>query len=330
MPDAPNTSPTVPNSFARPPRIASEFLERYNQGSQQEQQPQTPRVESQHVDAGGPRRSSSEDYFNRQFNEQQYQQPQPQQPQYSPSAYELANERQISQQLAQERDLLQQQVAQQNQVIQQLAQQNQQWAAQQSQATFEDQLLQDPDMQQLETLDPEDARRIARATARAFGPRVDALQNELVQQRQAHAQQLQYYQQREADKEHKAWANAVVAAHPDFVDLYKDPEFLKFLQGRDGYNRFSRDQMATAEFNAGNTAYVIDMIDRFKRGHPNSQYITSPAPVQVAGQAVRTAGPTGRGGGESLAELNSLMQTRQISQDEYRERLKAWRAANSR
>lgn len=321
------SQPTVSKAFAEKPRVASDFYERYTQSAAGQSagaaSSGAPSMESQHVEQGSSHRAQPS-VLDHPYQVPQYapvyQQPPVQAPQYE------SEDRVLARQLAQERNALVQTVQQQQQQLAELMEKERS-------ASLEDQLMQSEEMRELETVDPEDARRLVKASAKAMSSRVNQLENELARQRQLTEQSIQYIQRKEQDAEKRQWAKDVVSVHPDFMDLYNDPAFLEYLRGRDGYNRFTRDELATAEFNAGNTAYVIDMIDRFKRGRPNVGHVASVAPVQTAGAAYANTSQKAAPVNYTLSDLNSLMQTRQISQDEYRKRLDAlrgaWRAANS-
>ena len=95
---------------------------------------------------------------------------------------------------------------------------------------------------------------------------------------------------------------------------------------RDGYSSKTREQIATEEFYAGNTAYVVDLLNRFKGTLPKPQDIQQVPPVQVAGNTVMPEQPMIQPQ-FTLAELNSLMQTRRISPEQYRAELNKLRQA---
>lgn len=329
MPDG-VTDTQVPSSFAQPPRIASTFRERYNNSQQAAQQP----VESRHVQQGAAHPAQPNNPLDQPFVEpssqpvqigpDNTQQPAPQPSQYGTQQpvypqYDL--DPRVVRSLAAERDALRQQLAQYQDM-------ERAFARQEADARLADQLSNAPELSELESVDPEDARRIAHAASRAMQSRVDELQSELEAQRAANRQSWASLQQHERARAEERAARQVLEAHPDFFDLYKSsPAFLEFLRGHDGYSSKTRDQQAMEEFYNGNTAYVIDLVNRFK-GQQHMQP-TSVAPVQVAGAATQRSTQRAPAVNYTLSDLNNLMQTRQITQDEYRERLKALRAANS-
>lgn len=320
---------SIPASFANPPRMAAVFRDRYND-SAAAQQP----VESQHVTQGSAPLQQDPNPLDKPYVEPvsqpvqigpesgqppaQPQQSSVQQPVYP--QYELDNR--ALKELAAERDALRYQLSQYQEA-------QKQWERQNAEARLMSQLDESPELRDLDSVDPEDARRIAYAASRVMQSRVDDMQKELDAQRAAAQQGWAAWQQNERAKAEELAAKQVLAAHPDFFDLYKNSTaFTDFLQGHDGYSSKTRDQQAMEEFYAGNTAYVIDLVDRFKGIQRQHTQPTSVAPVQVAGAAVSQQ-PRQTQVSYTLADLNNLMQTRQISQDEYREKLKAWRAANS-
>lgn len=326
-----NTS-TVPSSFAAPPRVASQFRDRFLQSEAgQEAQPTNatppstpPVVESNHVAAPG---SASGPLQPNPLEQPFVDQPQPGVPQTPPAAPAQPQpgvDPSLVRQLAQERDALWQQVNQ-------LASERQAWLQQQQQQSVADRLMQAPELQELESVDPEDARRIASAAISGASSQFTQLQQELNALRAEQQRSVQEMYARERAQFDKRNADAVLQQHPDFFDLYQNSaEFRQFLNGRDGYSSKTREQMATEEFYAGNPAFVVDLMNRFKAGRPNVQNAASVAPVQVAGAATAAPAQDVAAPSYTLSDLNNLMQTRQISQDQYREMLKELRAANSR
>ena len=179
----------------------------------------------------------------------------------------------------------------------------------------------------LETVDPADARRIAVMTARMLKQPIDSVAAEVKAQRENiernRVEALNATQQAQIAR----YAGEILQVHPDFYILFNDPAFLQYLQEPDGLSSRSRDQAATQEFYAGNTRYVIDIVDKFKQNRPDNGKVTTVPPVQVAGGAATPATSSADKPTLTLAELNSLYQMRRISPDEYRTRLKELRAA---
>lgn len=323
---------TVPSSFATPPNVANQFRERFMQSEaaqaagqstqtpgQSTQTPQT--MESQHVDRGGSR-PVQPNPLDAQPKPEPVQPPvQPQPAQSAPQPY---YDPALVQQLARERDALWQQVNQ-------YAAEREQWARQQNAKDMTERLMQSPELQELESVDPEDARRIAAAALQGASSQYAQLQQDLNALRAEQQRSYQELRQRERAQFDKKNAENVLQVHPDFFDLYNNSaEFRQFLNGHDGYSSKSREQMATEEFYAGNTAFVVDLLNRFKQGQPNSANVSTVAPVQVASSAATAGTHAPAQPSYTLADLNNLMQTRQISHDEYLKRLGEWKAANPR
>ena len=231
------------------------------------------------------------------------------------------------QQLLAERDALTAELQKSSADLQALRQQQREWELDKQQRALSDTLARDATLGDLETVDPNDARRIAAAAANAMHVSIDAMQQELAAQRAALQQSVAANSQNMQQLRAQQLRDEILRVHPDFFSLYQDPEFRAFLQQPEGMSSRTRDQLATEEFNAGNAKYVIDMVDRFKQRAPQGDAITTVAPVQVAAGSVAPAAPA-PAVTYTLADLNNLMQTRQITPDQYREMLKEWRAAN--
>ena len=232
----------------------------------------------------------------------------------------MTQQTQQMQQLAQERDILANQLAEMQKRNAEFEVANQQQAMLAS-------LDNADELNALETVDPADARRIAVMTARMLKQPIDSVAAEVKAQRENiernRVEALNATQQAQIAR----YAGEILQVHPDFYSLFNDPAFLQYLQEPDGLSSRSRDQAATQEFYAGNTRYVIDIVDKFKQNRPDNGKVTTVPPVQVAGGAATPATSSADKPTLTLAELNSLYQMRRISPDEYRTRLKELRAA---
>lgn len=330
MPDLLGNNPGVPPSFAKVPSMAKVFNDNYEKSVQQDPQPapqpqpqpQPSVMESAHVEhPGAGAQMQPQSVVIEKTETQPLPQPQPQ-PQQQPqdTSYQTYIDRQQMAQLAAERDALYQQLAE-------ARERERQWQAQQEVASLAQQLSASPEFQDLGSVDPEDAQRIAGAAARVLNDRIGGLQKQLDEQRYATQQGFRNLQRRETVMNDRRTSEAILKVHPDFMQLSNDANFRAFLAGHDGKSSKTRDQRATEEFYAGNAEYVIDLVNRFKQGaNPQSLY-TNP-PVQVAG-SVTTPQQTAPQVDFTLRDLNTMMQMRQITPDEYREKLKQWKAANN-
>lgn len=222
------------------------------------------------------------------------------------------------------------------QAQQQVQQQAEQMKAMQARLDEYDQLrrqaaiqaaIPDDAFSELGTVDPEDARHIGQTVLQSVSAPLDSIRQELAEQRQMIAQQQQANQQFAAQSRLQTLSNEVLKAHPDFYNLMNTAEYKTFMSQRDGYDSKSRDQRAAEELMAGNPAYVVDLLNRFKGARPSVQSIASVAPVQTPTQTAAPAAPAAPD--YTLRELNDLYQMRRISHDEYIDRLKKLRAANT-
>lgn len=242
----------------------------------------------------------------------------------------------------------QQQMAQERQAF---AQREQQWAAayeqqakqltelQQAQAelarykqqeAIAQKYADDKAFEGMESVDPNDARRIAQITAdMLYAPLAEERAKMELERRQMQDQLAQtqtYAQQQAIAAQAVRVRDQLLAAHPDFFELYNyDPKFRQYLNSREGKSSYTREQLAMAEYNAGNAAYIIDLIDKFKGVQPKTQDIQTVAPVQVASAA--PVAPQQPASVRPLSELIRLMHTGQLTQDQYRMELNKLRAA---
>lgn len=181
------------------------------------------------------------------------------------------------------------------------------------------------DYNELATIDPGEAKLISEGVLKAVQAKIEPLQRELAQQRAQLQQAAQYQEQRFERQRAQSTLEKVMARHPDFLTLQNDPAFAAFMQQRDGLSSQTLDTRAAAEFKLGNAEYVSYLVDQYKQSQPTTASIAAVAPVQTA-----TATPSATQGTQAqltLHELNSLMQTGQITSDEYREQLQRIKAS---
>lgn len=178
----------------------------------------------------------------------------------------------------------------------------------------------------LASIDPDDARKLGASFLSAANAPIEDIRKELAEQRQM-LQQTAEQQRAEAQRLRIQQINGeILRAHPDFFELQNTPEYRQFMSQRDGLSSETRDQRAAREFLAGNTAYVVDVLNQLKGQKPSVKDIQSVAPVQTARA---TAAPTQQQGSQfTLGELNSLYQMRRIDYPQYMAELKKLRAAN--
>lgn len=214
---------------------------------------------------------------------------------------------------------------QQQETLNQYGQMAQEYNALKKQAELNQQLSNDELFSGMSSVDAEDARRIISVTAQTLQQPLDNMQAQLQRQQQQLAQQQQYIDQQVYRMQQAKASQELQAAHPDFAQLVNDPAFIQFAQQRDGYTSRSREQTAWEEFNRGNSAYVINMVNEFKGVKPTTSTIQSAPPVQVASSAVSPQAQPQAAPRYTLGELNNLMQMRQITPDQYRVLLNEYR-----
>lgn len=244
---------------------------------------------------------------------------------------------QLQRQLAAERQLWAQREQQYQQAF--AVQQQQLQAMQDAQAELEtyrqrealqQQLSNDELFAGLETIDADEARRLMALTANVLQQPINEVRADIARQREELARQQQYVQQQLQLAQSEHVRRELLNAHPDFLDLYNgNPAFRQYLSEREGLSSRTREEMMKDEYNAGNAAYVIDVVKRFKDGTPRVNDIQAVPPVQVANAAATPAQAAQVAPRFTLAELNSLAQQRLISQDQYRLEKEKLRAAQA-
>lgn len=231
------------------------------------------------------------------------------------------------QQLQQERMYLMEQNARQMEAIQHLQAANQEYNALKQRAELQASLSEDA-FGELSTVDAEDAKAISRATLNAVQKAMAPVYERLQQQQQQMYDQNAMQQTRLEQQRLFSLRDRILAAHPDLEAIQSSPEYKQYMSQRDGLSSQTRDERAAQEFRAGNTDYVIDMLNQFKGQTPSVQSIQTVAPVQsAAGSPVATSQQPVY----TMRELNNLYHTGQITPEQYRElkplAMQAWRDA---
>lgn len=329
------TEQPVPTAFQQPPRMAQHFKDNV-QAQEQEQQPEPMTVT---VPPARPRTSTIL--------------PQetvaPVQPSVAPPAavdsgqesavpltpapsYDAQWQKQLEaerQAFAQREQQWSQAYTAQQQQLDELRKAQQELAQYKQRDELGKQFADDSVFEGLETVDANDARRIIQMSTSAISGQLAQERAQFAQEREQLQQQLQqtqaYAQQQAQASQAARMRDQVLAAHPDFFQLYdNDPAFQQYLRSRDGKSSYTREQLAMAEYNVGNTAYLIDLLDRYKSSIPKPDDIKTVAPVQVANAA--PVMPQAQTPQYSLSDLNYLFHTGRITQDQYRQELNRLRA----
>lgn len=351
-----NVSP----AFSKPPATAAMFAQQYAQSEagqyaaqqnaqpQSQEQPQNAQPANNQIFVPGPRRANP--ILPAPNNAQATTQPQvapppsaaPGQPESSPSkpvpspapsfSSESALQRQLEQERqawAAEREQWRTAIQQQNEMLQHAGAMQQEYNILKQQADLNQKLSDDELFANLTTVGSDDARQLVQLTAQTLQGPLDTMRQEMQKQQAALIKQQEYINNQMVRMQQQRATQDLYAAHPDFAQLAYDPGFTQFAQQRDGYTSRTREQAAWEEFNRGNSEYIIQMINEYKGMAPKAENVQVVPPVQVANGAVQQTqqGPTAPR--FTLAELNNLMQMRQITPDQYREYLNEYRKAQS-
>ena len=172
----------------------------------------------------------------------------------------------------------------------------------------------------LTTVAPEDAKAITNNIMSAIQTQLEPLKKRIGDQDRQMQATATYQEQRFQQQQAANTLNKILEKHPDFLALRNNPNYVNFLNQRDGLSSYSIDQRAAIEFQLGNADYINHMLDQFKSQQPSVNSINSVAPVQTSSQVTPQAAPMEQL--PTLRELNSMMQMRQITPDRYRELLK--------
>lgn len=246
-----------------------------------------------------------------------------QQPYYDPR---LQEQQLMIQQMQQEREALRREIAARDEAIRHLSGDAQELQTLRRQQAASD-AVSKMDFSQFQTVDEEEARRISQATIEAQQSQFDAMRQELAKQRKFIEDNVAMQREQMAQQAQLNNIQKVLAVHPDYYELQNTPAYQNFMRQYDGMSSQTFDQRAAYEFQRGNVDYVIDLLNKIKGQSPSPQQVMSVPPVQTAAGSVVPTTPQEKL--PTLRELNDLMQTRQITHDEYRVMLNKLRAAQN-
>lgn len=345
----PQQEVNIPAAFRNPPRMAEQFRQSFEQSAAAQetpvqpetQQPPQPQVQPQQVVVPPQRvinpvlpsqtaKAPEPPLVNAN---QQATEPaggdRPVSPPPAPNDDSATLRRQLEwerQLWANERQQMQQNMEAYNQQLQQAAQIQQEYNQLKQQEALQQQLSDDKLFENLTTVDADDARQLVGVVARTLQAPLDSMRNTLQEQQKVLAQQQQYLDGQLYRMSRQQAAEKLQAAHPDFAQVVNDPAFVQFAQQREGHTSKTRERVAFEEFNAGNPDYVINLVNDFKGITPQADAVKTVPPVQVANSVVQPA-PAQTAPQLTLSELNTLMQMRRITPDEYRAYLADMRKA---
>lgn len=226
-----------------------------------------------------------------------------------------------------ERQAWQQREAQFQQALNQLMQERQAMTQQLQDYSF-DNLFSEDELSKFESVDANDVKLIGKKMMQSMmGP----LQQMGVQYQQQ-ITQLNSIIKQQADEiqnmRQQTLTDAIVKAHPDFVQLQADPNFRAYLGQRNGLSAKTRDQAAAEEFLLGNAQYIIDMINQYKGMQPSQPQMMAVPPVQTPTQNMPVA-PQPTGSQYTLEQLNQAFRLHRITPEQYTAELQKMRQAEA-
>ena len=172
----------------------------------------------------------------------------------------------------------------------------------------------------LGSVDPEDAKRIAKSV---LGITKQNLVGQVEERLNAQQQALQatYAQQQHEllRRDVEARNRDIMRVHPDFFALQETPQYREFMsQPITPGSTLTRDAVAAKEYQQGNTAFVIELLNQMKQSSHSPESIMTVAPVQSATSMNAASTDDNTSPAYTLRELNDMYQMRVISLEEWR------------
>lgn len=121
---------------------------------------------------------------------------------------------------------------------------------------------------------------------------------------------------------------ALFAKHPDLNQMMANPAYADFMRQTIPGTRVTYGSQVSAAYEAGDTDYVVSILDKFKGAQPSLEQVATPSTVQHQG-ALHPATPTETYSYEDLADWRHQFQTGVITREEYIRRTEEFNKAQA-
>lgn len=187
---------------------------------------------------------------------------------------------------------------------------------------------------EFQSIDPADAKKllapVLKTVRQQSSKATEALQNQLLsQQKELHNRFKQLEERERLDRLNKT-RDKILKAHPDLAQLQQTPAYQQAMMTPvGGKSGILVGQLVAAEYQQGNADYIIDVLNAVKQqAQPDLAGVASVSPSAAATiPAAPTDGTPGRLTAEQIAEYKFMVQTGQMSREDFREVMKKHREA---
>lgn len=182
------------------------------------------------------------------------------------------------------------------------------------------------------TIDKEDAKKLLAPIVRTVREQA----NRAVKDSEARVQQLEQELQerfRKLDDEKftarlNKTRDAILKAHPDLESLQKTPAYQQMMMSPIGGNAgLLVGQLVAAEYQRGNADYVINVLNQVKQSVPDLANVASVSPAAATTAPAPAAEEGGRLTSDQIAQYKFMVQTGQMSREDFRSVMKKHRDA---
>lgn len=186
------------------------------------------------------------------------------------------------------------------------------------------------------SIDPEDAKKLLAPVLKAVRQQAvnstASLNRKLEDQTQHLQSKVQELETAAADRQVRKIRDTVLRAVPDLEELQKTDAYKAAMMAPIApHSHILTGQLVAAELERGNTDYVIGVLNRIKQGQPQAESVASVSPSSTG--TAQPAAPTGDSDGvlsdDEIADMITQVRMRQMSRQDFQEKMKKHRAAQT-
>jgi hypothetical protein len=167
------------------------------------------------------------------------------------------------------------------------------------------------------SLDPEDARKLAKALQGVQEAKYQALADQLNAQQRALLEHAKGVQSAQTEQRQKEFFSALNAAVPNFASLVKTPGYQEFLKAPFSPGlHMTNEAVLNQELDQGNIGYVVDCVKDWAHGKPNPADIAQVSSANTGHQVVPVQ--TKPDAHAAMSQRLELMRSGKLSREQFR------------
>lgn len=185
--------------------------------------------------------------------------------------------------------------------------------------------------EQLSSISADDARKLLSPVLRSVRTENENMRAQIAKDRADLDKRFSELDKREQAMNERRTYDAIMKAHPDLAEIQKSKAYSDIMTSPIGSGSgMNIGTMVAVELKRGNSEYVINVLNEVKK-RMSTPDLASMATVSSSAPSVGTPAPDTSGDiltDAQIAELRYQMQTKQISREEFREKIQKHREAS--